>query len=140
MTTPDLWAICFARQAAADFNTWKRLRNQKDPKYPECHVNQFLQMACEKICKSFLITHGSDPSTLQGSHAYIAKNLHTIIAQQISLKNENVSKHKSLLAHVKRLAGEVDRLSPSVDREQRPDNCEYPWAQGNNVYSPLDHH
>jgi len=76
MSTADEWANGYARQAWADFETWERLRDIDA--VPECHKLLFLQMACEKLTKAHLCKAGSDPTKLQSSHAYIAKNLPTM--------------------------------------------------------------
>jgi hypothetical protein len=136
MSTADEWANGYARQAWADFETWERL--QDIDAVPECHKLLFLQMACEKLTKAHLCKAGSDPTKLQSSRAYIAKNLPIVIRQQISLtKPRNAS---WVLAHSEHLAREIEMLAPAVKRGgQRPDNCEYPWEDdGGLLHVPLD--
>ena len=45
------WAVGYARQSQADFQTFEKLQPMS---VPECHKLQFLQMACEKLVKSHL--------------------------------------------------------------------------------------
>lgn len=43
-----------------------------------------------------------------------------------------------LLAHCKYLARQIELLHPAVDAAKRPDNCEYPWEQGGQLYVPAE--
>src|SRR5580700_5907782 len=83
MTLPSEWALGYARQASADFETFETL--QTLPGIPNCHKLLFLQMACEKLCKAHLIASGTDPHALQSSHGYIAGPLPSVVRQQIVL-------------------------------------------------------
>ena len=74
----------YARQAGADLDTYEVL--QRNPSIPECHRLLFLQMTCEKLAKACLCQEGSDPKDLQGSHAYTAGKLPTIIRREIRLR------------------------------------------------------
>jgi hypothetical protein len=131
------WTRAFARQAAADYEAFDRM--QEGP-FPDCHRLQFLQMACEKLVKAHLVSRGSDPEIVQTSHAYIAKNLPIVLREQSALVNLGSARARAVLGHAKRLATEIEVLSPAVTRDgQRPDNCEYPWEDhGGNMRSPLD--
>jgi hypothetical protein len=60
------WAVGYARQAQADFQTFEKLQMMP---VPECHKLQFLQMAFEKLVKAHLCSERVDPSDLQTSHA-----------------------------------------------------------------------
>ena len=81
MATNAEWAVGYARQAGADFATYLEL--QGNSSIPQCHKLQFLQMACEKLVKAHLIAGGTDPKTLQTSHAYVAGTLPVVIRQQL---------------------------------------------------------
>ena len=132
------WSSAYARQADADFGTWKIL--QQAAGVPECHRMLFLQMACEKLCKAHLIAQGAMPETLQTSHGYIAKPLPLIIKEVLGSQGKDLRRMRPLLCASRRLAAEIEVLSPAIDRNgQRPDNCEYPWEDhGGTVHSPLD--
>ena len=132
------WARSFARQASADLSTWQKL--QESESIPECHKLQFLQMACEKLTKAHLCSAGSDPQDLQASHAYVAKNLHLIIRQQMINSGSGLKNAQWVVQHSKHLAQEIELLAPAVRRGgQRPDNCEYPWEDaGGQLHVPLD--
>ena len=129
MTSTDDWIVAYARQADADFDTWEVLeQNQSHLKLPDCHKLMFLQMACEKLTKAHLCSHGSSPKELQSSHAYTAKNLHIIIREQARASSMKSAVIKGLVTHAKHLAQEICFLAPAVKRGgQRLDNCEYPW-------------
>src|ERR1700681_890371 len=92
------------------------------------------------MCKAHLIQGGTPPSTLQSSHAYVAKQLPLVIRQQVLVAKQDPRKVAWVVQHTRHLAKEIEVLNPAVDRNgQRPDNCEYPWENGNGVLrSPLD--
>lgn len=138
MNSPAEWARAFARQSDADFKTWEYLRDKQE--VPLCHRLLFLQMACEKLCKAHLIVVGSDPDKIQSSHAYIAKQLPSIVKQLTARMEGNLKGGRRLLQAAHQIASEIEVLNPAVDRNgQRPDNCEYPWEDhGHIIHSPLD--
>ena len=65
MATADEWSVGYARQAAADFETFEFMQGQP---VPECHKLQFLQMACEKLVKAYLCGQGAQPQQLVVSY------------------------------------------------------------------------
>jgi hypothetical protein len=137
MSTPADWINAFARQAKADFESWLRVKD--DSTIHECHKLQYLQMACEKLCKAHRIDGGTDPSEVQSSHAFIANPLPQVIAAEITRRRGDPRTMRGFMHFVKQIAGEIETLAPTVKRGgRRPDNCEYPWEddQGR-VFSPL---
>ncbi len=137
MADRTAWAVGYARQARADFETYDQLR---DLAVPECHKLQFLQMACEKLVKSHLCANEGNLADLQKSHAYITKTLPVILRRQGVLVGLREGLARNAGHFAKRLSAEIDCLSPSVTREgRRLDNCEYPWEDGNSqIHLPLD--
>jgi hypothetical protein len=137
MATSAEWATAYARQADADFATFEALQSLP---IPQCHKLQFLQMASEKLVKAHLCGGGTDPATLQQSHAYIARTLPVVLRQQALFVNFSGSKAKAVLKQVSFLAKEIELLAPAVKRGgQRLDNCEYPWEdKGGILHVPLD--
>lgn len=135
MSTPADWAKAFARQADADFRTWEVLQGEQS--VPKCHPLLLLQMACEKLCKSHLISGGDSPGK---KHAIVAKHLPMILKQEIVSRRQDVKGMGGVLEAARHLAREIELLNPAVDRDaRRPDNCEYPWEDDNGVVrSPLD--
>jgi hypothetical protein len=137
MATSAEWAAALARQADADFKTFETLQSLP---IPPCHQLQFLQMACEKLVKAHLCGEGTEPGTLQQSHAYIAKTLPKILRQQALFVNFRGPKAKEVLKRAASLAKEIELLAPAVKRGgKRPDNCEYPWEDSKGrLHTPLD--
>ena len=138
MATKAEWALGYARQAKADFIAFEGI--QQLSAINECHKMLFLQMACEKLCKAFLILGGTTAQALQSSHGYIANPLPVVIRQQIVALKGTPNAMKGVQALTKHLANEIEMLNPAIDRVgQRPDNCEYPWEDASqSLHSPLD--
>lgn len=137
MTDHAAWAIGYARQAQADFQTFEKLQAMT---VPECHKLQFLQMACEKLVKAHLCAGRTDPADLQASHAYVAGTLPVVLRQQARFINYEGPAARTTLRRARLLASEIDVLAPAVTRNgQRPDNCEYPWEDARaRLHVPLD--
>jgi hypothetical protein len=137
MATSAQWANGYARQADADFRTFEKTQ---DISVPECHKLLFLQMTCEKLVKAYLCGMKTDPAIVQTSHAYIAKSLPVVLRQQAVHFNYSGKKAAEALGFASRLAQEIELLAPAVRRGgQRPDNCEYPWEDGQGkLHLPLD--
>ena len=134
MGTAKSWHEAFARQAAADFRTYQlfeQLRGERGREVPFCHQLQFLQMACEKLCKAHLYLRGTSQMSVKKSHKCIATHL-PIIAKEFLARDRVEKKPRNdgyPMTQIRALAREIEFLSPSVDRDgRRPDNCEYPWA------------
>jgi hypothetical protein len=138
-STPDNWGKAFAKQAVADFEAWNELQGK--PSIPSCQKLHFLQMSCEKLCKTHLCKQPkADPKAFQASHAYIAKNLDIIIRQELTLTPNPPRNYRYLIACCKPIAREIELLHPQVeDGGRRPDNCEYPWEQGGRLYVPAEY-
>jgi len=107
---------------------------------PVCHKLHFLQMACEKLVKAHLCVGGTEPRSLQTSHAYIAGTLPVVLRQQAVFVKFTGGNAKEVLSRARVIAQEIEVIAPSVDRDgQRPDNCEYPWEDlAGTLHSPLD--
>jgi len=139
MSEPADWALAYARQAQADFKAWELYEQYPEAVAAECHKLLLLQMACEKLCKAYLVRAGTPPESLQASHGYIANPLPIVIRQYILDSGQDPGRMQGLLALVRHLASEIEVLNPAVRRDgRRPDNCEYPWESGGRVVSPLD--
>ena len=96
-------------------------------------------MACEKLCKAFVVkakVHVWDE--IQSTHGFIRKHLPTIVKQEMSYGVQNLDRLRWAYERIRLLAREIEILNPSMDRDRRPENCEYPWAVGQDVVSPLD--
>lgn len=139
MATGAEWAEGYARQSKADFEMYQSLGGV--PGVRDCHRLQFLQMACEKLVKAVRCLAGEDPAgDMQSSHACVKKHLPTILMQEAALVNLPPAKAREVQHRGRHLAEEIDVLAPAVKRGgKRPDNCEYPWEDGNGILRvPLD--
>jgi len=137
MDKRDQWRVGFAKQARADLAARDVLLREST--LPACQQLNFLQMACEKVCKAHLCHHGSDPADLQHSHAYIEKPLPVIVRQQLG--NRAVGRHSWIVPAIRAIARRIELLAPAVDADgTHPANCEYPWmGPGNRVIVPAEH-
>lgn len=121
------WARAFAVQARADLRARDALLLEED--VPICQQLHFLQMACEKVSKAYRIQGGEAPDAVQASHVTAAKTIPVIAKQLLGRNLIPVQGADKVLHAIGRLAREVELLSPAVrDGGNRPDNCEYPWA------------
>ena len=138
MATNAEWSRGYARQADADFKAF--LAFARIASFTVSHKLQFLQMACEKLVKSHLCIEGTQPTSLQTSHAFIAGTLPVVLLQTARRLNCTGHLAKWVLRHSRHLAQEIELLAPAVKRGgNRPDNCEYPWEdQSGTLRVPLD--
>ena len=140
MSVSDAWMRGYGRQADADLRAYELYSRYPLALASECHKLLFLQMACEKACKAYLIRGGADLMTLQGSHAKIAGPLPGILRQHMTQSGWNPRKLEGLIQKFRHIAREIELLNPAVDDGgNRDENCEYPWAAGKSIISPLDH-
>ncbi len=133
------WHTAFARQAKSDLAAREALLS--DRSLPDCHQLHYLQMACEKLAKAHLIAGGADPSTLQASHAYVAKQLPIIARHYLAREAHSRPKGTWIISAISKLARQIELLAPAVDDAGRsPSNCEYPWRlPDGRIVAPSDH-
>ncbi len=137
--TADDWARNFARQADADLRAFELYEKYPDALAAECHKLLFLQMACEKLCKAFVLNAKVHPiEDVQSSHGFVKKHLPTIVKQEMSYGRQDFERLRWAYEKIRLLAREIEVLNPSMDHDQRPENCEYPWKSGSDIQSPLD--
>src|SRR5207253_272980 len=110
VSNSDDWARSYARQADADLKAWDFCEQHPEAVAAECQRLMFLQMACEKLCKAYLIGQGTDPASLQTSHGYVAGPLPAIIRQQILYIKRDLKGMRQFLRAVQHLANEVEVL------------------------------
>lgn len=135
-------AYAFARQALADFRTYRDLEREGTGRseVPVCHRLLFLQMACEKLSRARLYKQASEVQQVYESHTYTEKQLPIILREMYAkLNRHHAAGH--LLEDFRRLAASIQVLAPAARAGgSRPDNCEYPWSDGTGgIISPLDH-
>jgi hypothetical protein len=46
---------------------------------------------------------------------------------------------QEIVKGLKRLAKEIEKFGPAIDREKSPQNAEYPWRQGGRLILPCQH-
>lgn len=118
------WSTAYAIQACSDFDARDQLlRNRR---LPQCHRFHYLQMAMEKTAKAHLVEGGSDPASLQSSHAYIGKVIPIIVRH--ALARTPGGRSGWVMDAIRALARRIELLHPQVDSGgTTPSNCEYPW-------------
>jgi hypothetical protein len=131
------WSKAFARQSQSDFEARDHLL--QNARLPQCHQLHYLQMAMEKLAKAHLVAEGSDSTTIQGSHAYIAKVIPLIVRQMLS--RTSGKGQAWVVDAIRQLTRKIELLAPAVDDGGAvPSNCEYPWQTANGeIVTPADH-
>jgi hypothetical protein len=132
------WARAYARQGAADLRVYKELRKLREARtIEECHEIHYLQMALEKLARSYLLRHSvGDRSSYLATHVAV-----DAFVKRYAQSPEGKARFESAawaLRGVKQLAGEIELLTPAVEREARPYNAEYPWSDGMTLTVPAD--
>lgn len=133
------WRSAYARQALVDLEAREVLL--ESPNLPRCQELHFLQMACEKVSKAYLLSKpGADLKSLRSSHVCIAKTL-PLIAQVQFTKNKSHTDRSWVLRAIEGLSRKIELLSPAVnDGGKQPANCEYPWeAPNGTIRIPCQH-
>lgn len=136
--TYEDWSQAYARQGRVDLKVYKALQKLREAgEIADCHELHYLQMAIEKIARAYLLKQSKgDRRTYLLSHVAVG---------DFVSKYMKSPEHKARFAgqdrlwqQVKQLAGEVEHLTPAVERQARPANVEYPWSDGRNVHAPKD--
>ncbi len=131
-------ADAYAEQSRSDFAVYQvQLQGAE-----ECHRLHYLQMACEKIAKAYRLR---DPVSFNPDDLYS----HTVFSKFIIifLKSTPVkvryraqgAKRRQMERYARLMALEIEKLAPAVDRDQTPENAEYPWLVGETVFVPCRH-
>lgn len=133
--TKRLLAEAYAAQSQSDFRVFQEFLQGAE----ECHRLHFLQMACEKIAKAYRLRDTPDfPEDGLYSHVIFSRFILNLLkSPQIKrlYKSQNAAL-KQLERDANCLSREIEKLAPAVDREQTPANVEYPWIQGQLVFTP----
>ncbi|MEZ5386185.1 MAG: hypothetical protein R3F13_11785 [Prosthecobacter sp.] len=129
------WSEAFLRQAASDFEVHEFLSRQVH--LPRCHGLHYLQMAVEKLVKSFLC-HGSGGPPRE-SHAVVTGFIRSCasnrkLRDRFKMENQPFS---SMLRKLTRVAEYIEKLAPAMSDSV---NSEYPWETASGgVLAPRDH-
>lgn len=129
------WSEAFLRQAASDFEVHELLSRQSH--LPRCHGLHYLQMAVEKLVKSFLCHGASGPP--RESHAVVTSFIRSCASNRW-LRNRFQMQHQpfsSMLLKHARVAEYIENLAPAMSDNV---NAEYPWACApGGAIAPRDH-
>lgn len=134
------WAEAFRRQAVSDYQIFKRFSTARsDVAY--CHRLHFLQMATEKLAKSFLIR--TDSESPKKTHLVLVRFLRVLsgnpdIRERLKFGN-NPKQFKAYIDRLIPLAARIEALAPIGGDLERL-NPEYPWLNAQNeVICPADY-
>jgi hypothetical protein len=122
--TDQDWARAFAKQALCDLDARENLERANARK---CHRLLFLQMAAEKVCKAHL-TIGNRHENVSNTHGYVAKHLPRIAVYFYSTGGNRLAEWERRA--IENLAHEIQVAAPACKDDNREDNCEYPWEDG----------
>ncbi|MDQ2730314.1 MAG: hypothetical protein M3Y56_01530 [Armatimonadota bacterium] len=129
------WHTAYLNQARADYERYLEL--SKRDEVPVCYQLQYLQMATEKLAKSFLSSAaGTRPPRVHDAFVEFV----TVAKRRDDLRRlSGYTKSSQFRAYVSSLlpkAREVEDLSPEGPDHPNP---EYPWDVGGIIISPLDY-
>lgn len=133
------WAEAFATQARED---WRLFNFLCDHGRTRCHQLQALQMACEKIAKAYRIRDtNADLTVLMSGHVGFMRFINAfMISPPIQRQYRGRGAQlKIRLREMRQIANEIELLTPSIERDGRRDNCEYPWWDGADIAVPCEH-
>ena len=112
------------------------------PEAEECHRLHFLQMACEKIAKAYRL-RDAETFTTNDLYSHVAFSkfiLYFLRTQQLKERyRAQEAKRRQMERYARILAIEIEKLAPAVDRDQTPENAEYPWIIGETIFVPCRH-
>ena len=140
-TAPDrtTWALAYVKQGGSDFAMYQRLSAM--PEVEVCHPLHYLQMAGEKIAKAYRFRDTDTPDErLTTEHVAFSQFIESYLGSP-EMKQRYAGKHEKLREIVKlarKLAREIEKLAPAVDREASPANAEYPWLDDGRVITPCE--
>jgi len=131
------YARAFIAQARSD---WQAYRVLEQAELPVCHHLHYLQMVCEKLAKAYRLRDTKAPvDELVATHSGFSKFISAFFTAV--LKDEYVGKTLQLgllIQRSRKLAREIEKLAPALDRAASPENAEYPWERDGSVIAPCD--
>ena len=121
-----MWGEAYLEQARSDWQVWQIIHQYG---LPSCHELHYLQMACEKLGKAFLLIGGTIlPEKAQSSHLAFKRFLQ-VASRNPELRTLLKMRASQFKLHIKQLlpiAESIERLTPAL--AQDGPNVEYPWA------------
>ncbi|HKY41317.1 MAG TPA: hypothetical protein VJN18_35535 [Polyangiaceae bacterium] len=133
------FSSAFIAQARSEWAVFNLLAGQSG--VPVCHQLHYLQMVCEKVAKAYRLRDTkTSVDDLVSKHSGFAKFVGPFFLAV--LKDDYVGKDAQLtglIAGARKLAREIEKLAPAIDRLASPENAEYPWERDNAVTAPCDY-
>lgn len=120
------WRTAFLDQARSDYEMMRLLNEHR---VASCHQFHYLQMATEKLAKSFLLSANANtpPRT---THLALVRFLRVLKAQWPHIGESLGYRHREsfgqLIDSLLPVAEEIERLAPNFAGTSKP-NPEYPW-------------
>jgi len=134
------WSQAFRRQAESDYQIFKRFAG-KDSDVAICHRLHVLQMATEKLAKSFLSAAAAEPP--KKTHLALVRFLRVLssnpdIRDRFTFGN-NPKQFKAYIDSLIPFAEQIEALAPVGGDIERL-NPEYPWLNGRlEIMCPADY-
>lgn len=134
------WSRAFRRQAESDYQIFKRFAG-KDSDVAICHRLHALQMATEKLAKSYLSAGASEPP--KKTHLALVRFIKALssnpdIRDRFTFGN-NRRQFKAYIDSLIPLAEQIEALAPVGGDIERV-NPEYPWLNGRQeIMCPADY-
>jgi hypothetical protein len=128
----------FLEQARSDWRVYRLLAERAEHK---CHELHYLQMATEKLAKAYRLRETQSPiSELVRHHTGFEKFVrqYLLSARNRERYQGKTEQLKSLVKQFAKLAAEIEKLAPAIDRANAPENAEYPWETGDSVIAPCE--
>lgn len=140
MPTREEWAVAYACQARSDWDVFCRMDALQD--LPFCHRLHYLQMACEKISKAYRARDtGIAVEDVTTHHVGFEKFVKAFfLSPQVKQGFAGRDQQRQVSSQdARRIAAQVEKLAPAVDRKANPGNAEYPWEDGGRLVVPCEH-
>lgn len=133
------WALAYAKQGGSDFALFQLLSAMPD--IPICHLLHYLQMAGEKIAKAYRFRDTETvEERLTTEHVAFSRFMQSYLGSP-EIKQRYAGRDDQLRRIVKvarKLAREIEKLAPAVDRDASPANAEYPWLDDGRIVVPCE--
>lgn len=132
------FAEAFIAQARSDWQVYRLLSQSVD--IPSCHGLHYLQMTCEKLAKAYRLRDvAADVNETITRHTGFTNFIGPFF---LALKDEYVGKDAQLtrlIRESRKLAREIEKMAPAIDRAAAPENAEYPWEANGRVTAPCNY-
>jgi len=133
------FAAAFYDQALSDWKVYGHLTRLG---LPRCHELHYLQMACEKLAKAYRLRNVSaDVDGIISRHTGFVGfiNVYPRSPAILAEYEGQDARHKEVCRTSSTIAREIEKLAPAIDREESPENAEYPWEREDTVLVPCQY-